>query len=326
MSPRGQLIVLAAGLGTRLWPLTGDRAKPAVPFLGKPLVQWGLELAARHGFTSAVVNTHYLPESIHDAIRGVQGLEVKLSHEPEILGTAGALARALQAGLLDPALPTLILNGKLYAELDLTAALARHHETGAEVTMVLRPNPSRERFREVRVEDGWVTGFGATDQPEPRDGPPPLLFTGLHVVSPAVLASIPKTGFSDTVKDLYPPLIAARRVAAQLDDRGRWWELSTLERYLDLHLRAAAEGLGPEVVLGPGAVIAPGAQVTRSVLWEGAVVPAGARLDEVVLGAGVALEPGTTLKRTVVVRRDRCGTVERGEIHGDLVHVPLTVA
>jgi NDP-sugar pyrophosphorylase family protein len=312
-------MVLAAGLGTRLWPLTGDRAKPAVPFLGKPLVAWCLELLAKHGFARAVVNTHYLPESVR-AGASAAGMDVAFSHEREILGTAGALSKAREDGLLDPTKPTLIMNGKLFTDLDLGAVIETHERSGASVTMALRTNDERERFREVLVEDGWVRGFGEVD---PK-GPSPLLFTGVHAIAPEVLARIP-IGNSDTVKDVYPPLIEARRIRAHVDDRGRWWELSTLERYLDLHLRAAEEGLTSDVVIGARSTIAPGAKVTRSVLWEDAHVQDGAVLDRVVLGAGVTLAPGTKLERTVVVRKDRAGEDDdRGEAVGDLLYVAIS--
>ncbi len=314
-------MILAAGLGTRLWPLTADRAKPAVPFLGKALVTHAAELLAAHGFSKAVVNTHYQPESVRAALpTGASPLEVAFSHEVQILGTAGGIAQAIEQGLLAPDRPLLVMNGKLYTDLDLSAALEAHRSSGAAVTMVLRPNPEREAFREVLVEGGRVVGFGAR-QP---DSEAALLFTGIHILEPQVLASIPRGRFSDTVADTYPPLIAAGRVAAHIEARGRWWELSTLERYLDLHLCAAAEGLGPSVVIGAGATIAASAQVHRSVLWPHAKVGPGAKLEEVVLGEAVEIPAGEAVARTAVIRRDRAAEVERGVTRGDNVYVPLT--
>src|SRR5207249_3894798 len=108
---------------------------------------------------------------------------------------------------------------KLFTDLDLGAALRAHEASGAAVTMVLRTNRDRELFREVKVDGGRVTGFGAGRAPEGRG---PLLFTGVHVVAPEVVRSMPCV-FSDTVADVYPPLIAAGRVAAHVDDGGRWW-------------------------------------------------------------------------------------------------------
>lgn len=335
-------MVLAAGLGTRLWPLTADRAKPAVPFLGKPLIAGILELLERSGFDAAVVNTHHLPGSITAAIAQARlhHLEVELSHEPEILGTAGALAKARAAGLLSLEEPTLIINAKLYTDLDLGAVVEAHRRSGATVTMALRSNAEREQFREVLVSDGRVTGFGprpprarpgeAPAVAEPRRaetpaGPLPLLFTGVHVVEAALVRELPVQNL-DTVADVYPPLIAAGRVAAHVDDRGRWWELSTLERYLALHHRAFEQGIGPESSLSPGASIAPGATVERAVLWEDARVEAGATARDVVLGRGAIVPAGATLERAVLVRREHAGEPERGTPWlGGQLRVPLAV-
>lgn len=318
MSSRPQALILAAGLGTRLWPLTADRAKPAVPFLGRALVAGCADLLARHGFERAVVNTHYRPESVRAALLDAP-LPITYSHEPTILGTAGAIAHALAAGLLARDRPLLILNGKLYTDLNLTAAIDTHRASGAAVTMVLRTNRGRERFREVHVQAGRVTGFGTLDPTSAE----PLLFTGIHVLEPEVLASIPVGVESDTIKDTYPPLIAAGRVAAHVDDGGRWWELSTLERYVELHAAAAREGLGSAVILGPRAQVDPSARVGRAVLWADACIGAGADVDEVVVAEGASVEPGEVLRRVIVVRADRAGEVERGQRVGDRVLVPL---
>ncbi len=314
-----QALILAAGLGTRLWPLTADRAKPAVPFLGRPLVSWCAALLARHGFAAATVNTHYQPESVRAALAGAP-LPVTFSHEPTILGTAGAISHALAHGRLDPRLPLLVMNGKLFTDLDLGAVVRAHRASGAQVTMVLRTNQARERFREVRVADGRVTGFGTLTPDSDRA----LLFTGIHVLEPEVLASIPVGVETDTIQHTYPPLIAAGAVAAHVEDGGRWWELSTLERYVALHAEAARAGLGPSVVRGRDTTIEAGARVGRAVLWDGASIGAGADVDEVVVAEGARVEPGEVLRRVVVVRADRAGEVERGTRSGDRVLVPLS--
>jgi mannose-1-phosphate guanylyltransferase len=322
-----QAMVLAAGLGTRLWPLTDDRAKPAVPFLGKPLVVHVLDLLEAHGVDRAVVNTHHLPESIHSALARKTGrIAIATSHEDRILGTAGAIAKAREAKLLDPGERVLAINAKLYTDLDLGAAMRAHEASakrGAKVTMVLRPNLEKQHFREVLVEGDRVAGFGESRVPE---GPSPLLFTGIHVLEPEVIRAIPLEP-CDTVADVYPPLIERREVAAHIDPRGRWWEFSTLERYLDLHVRAHEEGLSPEVVESEGAWRDPGARVRHAVLWENARIEAGARVERVILGTGAVVPAGEVVEGAVIVRRDRVDREEarkRGEPFGaDQIKVPL---
>lgn len=318
-----QAMVLAAGLGTRLWPLTADRAKPAVPFLGRPLIASIVELLWKHGVDRTVVNTHHLPESIHRALEALESdPRIRFSHEVEIQGTAGALSKAVAEGSLDAERETIIINAKLYTNVDVSRAIARHRESAADVTMVLRTNRDREAFREVLVEEDRVVGFGRTAIPE---GEAPLLFTGIHILAPKVLKSIPH-GASDSIRDIYPPLIEARLIRAHIDDDGRWWEFSTLERYLGLHRRAAEEALGPQISLSEGAEIEPGAQVSRSVLWEGARACEGSIVADAILGSGVIIPRGASVQSEVVVRRASVRSMERGYLFGDLVRVPIAVA
>jgi NDP-sugar pyrophosphorylase family protein len=288
-------MLLAAGLGTRLHPLTADRAKPAVPFLGKPLIAGLVELLAKHGFERAVVNTHHRPESVERALEGAP-IEIAFSHEETILGTAGCLAKAAETGLLDPDRPTLILNAKLHTDIDLSAVLSAHASSGAKVTMVLKPNPEREEFREVLLEGDRVVGFGS----KIPSGPSGMLFTGIHVIEPEVLASM-RPVYSDTVSDVYPRYIEARQVLGHVDRSGRWWEFSTLARYLELHARAAAEGLGPRVVCSKGAIVEDGAAIDRAILWEDARVQAGAHVVDAVIGRGVLIRAGERVERAAIV-------------------------
>ncbi|MBI4816049.1 MAG: NDP-sugar synthase [Deltaproteobacteria bacterium] len=317
-----QAMVLAAGLGTRLWPLTDDVAKPAVPFLGRPLIDWVIALLARHGIDRAVVNTHHRAESVREALEASDhGVRILYSHEEEILGTAGALERASSSKLLEPDRPVLIINAKLFTDFDLGALWRAHQASGALVTMGLRPNAEREAFREVLTEADVVTGFGEGRVPK---GPSPLLFTGIHVLEPAVVASI-GPGFSDTVSDVYPRLIEARRVFAHVEPRGRWWEFSTLSRYLELHRRAVSEGLwlDPAGVIGGPDAVEPGAEARRCVLWPGARVERGAFVEDAILGRDVVIRSGRRVSHQVVVRSDRAEPDPRGRLEDGLLFAPI---
>ena len=155
-------IILAAGFGTRLFPLTIDRTKPAIPFLGKPLVGYVAEYLAKFGFTEVVVNLHHQPDSVIDALGDGSrfGVHIDYTHEvPDILGTAGALDRAREF-LGDEAF--LIINGKIITDIDISEAVETHRKSGAIATMVLKPNTKREKFTIVHTSDDqkWVTGLG----------------------------------------------------------------------------------------------------------------------------------------------------------------------
>ena len=138
-------MILAAGFGTRLFPLTIDRTKPAIPFLGKPLVGYVAEYVARFGFKDFVVNLHHQPDSVREALGDGSEFGVRIAYtveEPNILGTAGALDNA-RDHLQDE--PFLIVNGKIISDIDIAAAVETHNRSGALATMVLKPNVKRER-------------------------------------------------------------------------------------------------------------------------------------------------------------------------------------
>src|SRR6476659_2125362 len=136
-------IVLSAGYGTRLWPLTEDRTKPAIPILGKPLVGYVAEYLAAHGIDEIVVNLHHRPESVRKALGDGSKFGVKLHYveEPIILGTSGALDNARQF-FLDETF--VVVNGKIITDLNLREALQTHRDCGALATLVLMRNSHRE--------------------------------------------------------------------------------------------------------------------------------------------------------------------------------------
>ncbi|HVF48451.1 MAG TPA: NDP-sugar synthase [Pyrinomonadaceae bacterium] len=163
-------MILAAGKSTRLWPLTIDRAKPAIPFMGRPLVGYVAEYLARHGCTEVLVNLHHRPESVRGALGDGSAFGVRLRYveEPEILGTSGALDNA-RALLEDETF--VVVNGKIATDINLDAALETHRRTGALATLVLRPNPARERYSTVITRDGLIRGFGPMPQPPETSQP-----------------------------------------------------------------------------------------------------------------------------------------------------------
>src|SRR5215212_215613 len=315
-------MILAAGYGTRLWPLTIDRTKPAIPFMGRPLIGYVAEYLAGYGFDDLVVNLHHQPESVRAALGDGSAFGVRFHYveEPVILGTSGAIGNARH--LLDGD-HFVVINGKLATDIDLRVALETHRRTQALATLILRPNPSRERYSLVHVDDGLVTGFGgfppsdnagsapgATQKEEETDVP--LMFTGIQILDPRVFDFIPPGVFSHSVTDVYVPAIKrGDRVAAHVA-RGSWYELSTVRRYLETSVTLLKRE-GRDVELGVGSTIEDGATVTESVLWEEVKVANGARVSRSVLGAGVRVGPGEVFDNVAVVRAELARAAERPE-------------
>jgi NDP-sugar pyrophosphorylase family protein len=311
-------MILAAGYGTRLWPLTIDRTKPAIPFMGRPLIGYVAEYLAGYGFDDIVVNLHHQPASVRAALGDGSKFGVRFHYveEPVILGTSGAVGNARH--LLDGD-AFVVINGKLATDIDLREALDTHRRTEALATLVLRPNPARERYSTVNVRDGLVNGFGGFPAPAPPtvevEGDAveaPLMFTGIQILDPRVFDFIPPGVFSHSVTDVYVPAIArGDRVAAHVA-RGSWYELSTVRRYLETSVTLLKRE-GRDVEIGEGSAVEDGAAVTESVLWENVNVARGARVRRSVLGAGVRVGPDEVFDNVAVVRADLARGVERPE-------------
>ena len=163
-------MILSAGYGTRLWPLTEDRTKPAIPILGKPLVGYVAEYLAQYGMNEIVVNLHHRPESVRAALGDGSRFGVKLTYveEPEILGTSGALDNARELFMDDT---FAVVNGKIITDINLEEALETHRRNNALATLVLMQNRKYERFSVVETRDGLVTGFGGMPVKEQTTSP-----------------------------------------------------------------------------------------------------------------------------------------------------------
>ena len=322
-------MILAAGFGERLWPLTADRTKPALPVLGKPLVGYVAEYLARFGIEEVVVNLHHEPDSVRRALGdGSQfGVHLDYVHEPRILGTSGAIdnARSLLGSETFA-----VINGKLITNIDLGAALAQHRAQNALATLILKPNPARERFSVVETRDGLVTNFaGMPSKAEIGNGEPPLMFTGIQILEPRIFDYIPRGVFSDTVIKVYPEAIArGERVVAHVT-QGEWYELSTLQRYLDISLALLREQ-HRDVYTGRNPEINSAAVVSDSVLWDEVVIESGAEIRRAIIGDRVRISKGEVVENAVVVRADLTAGKKppakalKGEVRGENFVVSLS--
>ena len=296
-------LILSAGYGTRLWPLTEDRTKPAIPILGKPLVGYVAEYLARYGCDEIVVNLHHRPESVMRALGDGRGFGVHLHYveEPTILGTSGAIdnARALLDGET-----FIVVNGKIISDIDLNAAMETHRRTNAIATLVLLPNTACEKFSEVKTADGFLRGFGGMPAPENfADCDPPLMFTGIQILEPEIFNYIPRGVFSHSTTEVYPQaMLNGERVAVHVA-AGRWFELSTVQRYLDISLLLLSER-GETLTAGAECEISPGAEIADSVLWDRVVVETGARVKRAILGDNVHIAAGEVVENAAVVCAD----------------------
>ena len=327
-------MVLAAGRGERMQPLTFAVPKPALPVLGPSLLRCALEPLARAGVARAVVNLHHRPEVLRDVVESERppGLAVELVHEPEILGTAGGIRNA--ARWLRGDGPILVRNADVLADVSVARLLDAHRRSGAAVTLVL--GAERAGYSVVEVDEvGLVLSLAGRPAVAPHRVAGRHLFTGFQVIDPEVIDLIPPDRPSDTVRDVYRDLAARGRVGSVVDV-GPWLELGTPEAYrqgclglLDLDdatrarlvpdadavrtVEGALVAAGPgadfhagvelrgRVALGAGCAVAEGSLVEESVLLPGARVGPGCTVRGSVVGGGATVPPGTTLTRVAAV-------------------------
>jgi NDP-sugar pyrophosphorylase family protein len=321
-------MILSAGYGTRLWPLTEDRTKPAIPILGKPLVGYVAEYLAGYGWRDILVNLHHRPDSVRRALGDGSKFGVKLQYidEPVILGTSGAIDNARSFFESET---FLVINGKLITDINLDAALETHRESGAIATLVLLPNTKYERFTVVETSNGLLKEFGGMPKLERADAEPPPMFTGIQILEPRIFEYIPRGIFSHSTTDVYPEAIRqGERIAVHIAT-GTWYELSTLQRYLDISLAMLA-ARHEELTVGARCVISAEAKVRDAVLWDDVVVETGARVVRAVLADGVHIKSGEVIENAIVVRnslvagRQAPAKALCGAVKGDNFVVPLS--
>jgi mannose-1-phosphate guanylyltransferase len=295
-------LVLTAGLGTRLQPLSFVRAKGALPLGNEPLARRILRWLAGAGVRDAVLNLHHLPHTLTRAIGDGSdiGIRVRYSWEMPVLGSAGGPHRALPllAGTPEGApygsasnnggRAFLIVNGDTLTDVDLAALVADHHSSGALVTMAVIPNTEPEKYSGVAADaKGRFTGFVPRGSPQPS-----FHFIGVQVAVPRAFASVP-AGTPHEVRALYPALGAAQPGSIRLfRTAADFLDIGTPADYLHTALTLVDRDGLPYA--GANSRVDFSARVERSVLWDDVVVEAGATLRECVVADGVVVPADTS--------------------------------
>jgi mannose-1-phosphate guanylyltransferase len=296
-------LLLTAGLGTRLRPLTYLRAKAAVPINGEPLVARAIRWLARAGIRDQVLNLHYRPETIA-AIVGdgaAFGVRVRYSWEQPVLGSAGGPRRALPLlvdGRADDVF--LIVNADTLTDLDLHAIVERHRASGALLTMALIENPRPDRYGGVQVSaDGWVTGFTRA-RDSGLNAQTGFHFIGVQVAKAEAFADLADGIPAESVNALYPRLIARnpKAIAAHISTAA-FLDIGTPRDCLETSLALA--GTEDPHLVGHRSIVHAGAELSRTVIWDDVEIGAGARLDRCIVGDGARIPQGAVFDGCAIV-------------------------
>lgn len=295
-------MILAAGLGTRLRPLTRLKPKPALPVGGRPVIAYLLALLARHGVREVVVNRSHLAAVLTAAIEAhtPTGLRVHYSDEPEPLGTGGGLRRA--ADFLAGSDPSIVLAGDMIFDADLGALARRHMEAGRRATLVLRDDARGDAFGTIGLDAQGCLRRIATRFDlggEQRAG----VFTGVRFFSPGIFRDWPDRDAFEDLGDWLAPQVArgARDIGGLVLTPGEsvWEPVGTPAEYLRANLAPArlsyaaqlrADPPHPaaraDLVVGRDARIAEPGLLRRCVVWAGESVDANLRAESGVFAGG----------------------------------------
>jgi mannose-1-phosphate guanylyltransferase len=330
-------MVLAAGLGTRLRPITFDMPKPMVPVLNRPVMEHIVRLLARHGFTEAIANLHWFPDLIkgHFGDGSRLGVELAYSYEEQLLGTSGGVRNV--AEFLGDSF--LVISGDALTDLDLGAMREFHESHDGIATLATKRVADTSQFGvAITGADGRIQGF--QEKPEPAEALSDLANCGIYMFRSEIFDFFPEPGtskaagpgdppgFADWAMDVFPRLLEgdvpfySHEIEAYWDDIGNLEELraSTLDalggaveveregELLDGFRSGEPAGdegaLKGPVLLGTGCEIGDDVRIDGpSVIGDGVRVGAGSRLKEVIALPGAEIPAGSVLIGAVVGQR-----------------------
>ena len=274
-------MVMAAGLGTRLRPLTDFLPKPMMPVANRPVLHHLLNLLHRHDVREVGINVHAFPEMIEKYFGDGASLDMSIlwSHERELLGTAGG-TKKLQDFWGDETI--LVTSGDGLHDIDVTALLGHHRRTGALATLTVKPVTDPSAYGVVILDrDTRVRGF--QEKPTRDEARSDLANCGVYVIEPELLERIPADTFVDFGTDIWPSLVAANEEIYAYTTMAYWNDVGDLDELRNTILDAVLGHVHIEI---PGDEVAPG-------VWaeSGCRIDDSARLDgPVVLGPNVVIE------------------------------------
>ncbi len=273
-------MILAAGLGTRLRPLTGELPKPLVPVGDRPAVAHVAARLAAAGIGEAVINTHHLAEAFTAERLAAIPIALHVIREAEILGTAGGVANA--AALLGEG-DVVVWNGDILADVDVGALLAAHRAAGAAATLVVAPRARGEGTVGIDAGGRVARLRGERFGVEVASGD----FLGIQALGPELRASFPTPGC--LVDDGYRPALRRGLLVATVAVEVEWDDIGTVASYLAANARWLARG-GRAAFVHESARVAPGVDPTGSVVGAGAVVTGSGPLRGSVVWPGARAE------------------------------------
>lgn len=303
-------MVLAAGKGTRLLPLTGELPKPMAPIVGKPMIQHIFELLAASGVDEVHVNVFHMAKAIFGCYgerSTVDGMSVNISREERLMGTAGGVKRLAER--FDDTF--VVVMGDALTDLDVREVVAFHKEREALATLALMPVSDTSQYGVVELDgQGNIRAF--QEKPEPAEAISTNASTGIYVLEPEALCYVPDDTFFDFANDLFPRLLEAGERFVGYEGSFYWSDVGTLDAYRHAQSDALSRKVRvriPGKRLEGNIWVDENARYHPTALLEGPVVLGRDALigrevtlsDNVTVGPGCRVLPGATVKRSILL-------------------------
>lgn len=300
-------MIMAAGVGNRLMPLTAEIPKPMVPMANRPLMEHIVTLLTRHGFNNIISNLYYHADNIYNHFLdgGKYGANMLYSREEELMGTAGGVKKC--AWFLDDTF--VIVSGDALTDVNLTRLVDEHKKRGALATIALKEVEQVEQFGVVITdENGRIQSF--QEKPRQEEALSNKANTGIYVFEPEIFNYIPDRQFYDFGKQLFPHLVQIGAPFYGINIENNYWcDVGSINTYglshsdiLEGKVNAAPEG---ELVIGSNykVLLGEGASIGDSVRFEGnCVIGPGCRIGDQAVIADSVIWDNSTIKDQVQLR------------------------
>lgn len=294
-------MILAAGKGTRVRPLTNEMPKPMIPIVGKPVMEYLIEELARHGFDEIMINVSHLPEKIESYFGHGERLGVQIGYSfeghiedaeivSEAVGSAGGIKRIQEfGGFFDDTF--LVVCGDALIDLDLTKAVREHWRSGAVAsicTLAVEPDEVSAYGVVVSDENGQITSF--QEKPSVEEALSNKVNTGIYIFEPEVLDLIPAGETYDIGGDLFPKIVEAGLPFHAIDLPFNWIDIGRISDYWEANQKIMKGEL--RTIPMPGTQVRPGVWVglNTSIEWEQCEIQ-----GPVYIGSGTRIEPGAMI-------------------------------
>ncbi|MBU0573921.1 MAG: NDP-sugar synthase [Candidatus Margulisbacteria bacterium] len=295
MTKKGKIkaLIMAAGYGTRLEPLTLAVPKPMVPIVNKPTMLHNLELLKKHGIRDIIANIHYHPEQIQNYFGDGEkfGVSLHYSYEEKLLGTAGGVRR--MARLVDNIDSTfIVLSSDALTDINLPRMIAFHKKNKALATIALYPVKDTSQFGVVLM-DKKKKIIGFQEKPKKGEAKSNLVNAGIYILEPEVLDLIPQDKFFDFGHQVFPELVASQSAFYGFEMKGFWSDVGSLEQYIYANYEALRGRVNVQV---PGKKLKARVRIGRN-----CQVHSGVRIEgDVIIGDRCVVRSGAILKNAIV--------------------------